>query len=100
MAKRPTIGKFKTRALKNPEIRAEYDALSSAFQMKRQMIAMRHKAGLTQEQMAELLGTKKSNISRLESVSSENSPSLATIEKYAQALGYAVKVEFEAHSAK
>ncbi len=92
------MSKFKEKALKNPDVRTEYDALSSAFQMKRQMIALRHKAGLTQEQMAELLGTKKSNISRLESISSENSPSFATIEKYAKALGYAVKVEFELHS--
>jgi transcriptional regulator with XRE-family HTH domain len=62
--------------------------------MKRQMIALRKKAGLTQEQMADLLGTKKSNISRLESVSSEVSPRLSTVEDYARVLGYQVKVEF------
>ncbi|MFK7955742.1 MAG: helix-turn-helix domain-containing protein [Lysobacterales bacterium] len=95
MSKRPKLGEFKKKALKNPKVRAEYEALSSAFLMKRQMIALRHKAGLTQEQMADLLGTKKSNISRLESVSAVNSPSLATVEKYAQALGYSIKVEFE-----
>jgi DNA-binding XRE family transcriptional regulator len=95
MTKRPTIEQFRKKALKNPEVKAEYDALSSAYEMKRQMIAMRKKAGLTQEQMAELLGTKKSNISRLESVSSENSPRLATVEDYARVLGYAIKVEFE-----
>ncbi len=95
MIKRPTIDQFRKKALKNPEVKSEYDALSSAYEMKRQMIAMRKKAGLTQEQMAELLGTKKSNISRLESVSSENSPRLATIEDYARVLGYAIKVEFE-----
>ena len=95
MTKRPKLSQFKKKALKDPEVRAEYDALSSAYQMKRQMIALRHKAGLTQEQMAELLGTKKSNISRLESVNAANSPSLATVEKYAKALGYSIKVEFE-----
>ena len=35
------------------ELKAEYDALSPAFEMKRQMIALRKKAGLTQEEMAE-----------------------------------------------
>jgi transcriptional regulator with XRE-family HTH domain len=45
--------------------------------------------------MADLLGTKKSNISRLESVSSEVSPRLSTLEDYARALGYHVKVEFK-----
>lgn len=95
MTKRPTMNAFKKKALKNPKVKSEYDALSSAYQMKRKMIALRHKAGLTQEQMAELLGTKKSNISRLESVNTANSPSLATVEKYAKALGYSIKVEFE-----
>ena len=46
--------------------------------VKRQMISLRKKAGLTQERMAELLGTRKSNISRLESLSSDSSPRLST----------------------
>lgn len=95
MSKRPTIESFREKALQNPDVKAEYDALAAAFEMKRQMIALRKKAGLTQEQMAELLGTKKSNISRLESVACENSPRLATVEDYARVLGYSVKVEFE-----
>jgi transcriptional regulator with XRE-family HTH domain len=86
---------FREKALQNPDVKAEYDALAAAFEMKRQMIALRKQAGLTQEKMAELLGTKKSNISRLESVNSENSPRLATVEEYARVLGYSVKVEFE-----
>lgn len=59
------------------------------------MIAMRKEAGLTQEQMAELLGTKKSNILRLESLNSDVSPRLSTVEEYARVLGYRVKVDFE-----
>ncbi|WP_350283786.1 helix-turn-helix transcriptional regulator [Nitrosomonas sp.] len=70
-----------------PEVKAEYDALSTAFEMKRQMIVLRKKAGVTQEQMADLLGTKKSNISRLGSLHSNVSPRLATVEDYARVLG-------------
>jgi len=92
---RRSFEQFRKKALKKPGVRAEYDALAPAFEMKRQMIALRRAAGLTQEQMADLLGTKKSNISRLESVSSEVSPRLSTVEDYARALGYKVKVEFE-----
>ena len=95
MTKRPTFEQFRDKALKNPEVQAEYEALSAALEMKRRMIALRKAAGLTQAQMAELLGTKKSNISRLESVSSDISPRLATVEEYARVLGYSVKVEFE-----
>ncbi|MDF0678177.1 MAG: helix-turn-helix transcriptional regulator [Nitrosomonas sp.] len=81
--------------MEDPEVKAEYEALSTAFEMKRQMIALRKKAGVTQEQMADLLGTKKSNISRLESLYSNVSPRLATVEDYASVFGYAVKIEFE-----
>lgn len=95
MSKRPTFKKFRKKALRKPEVQAEYDALSAAFDMKRQMIALRKDAGVTQEEMAELLGTKKSNISRLESLSSNISPRLATVEDYARALGYSIRVEFE-----
>src|SRR5262245_11658130 len=93
MARR-TFEQFRKKALKKPGVRSEYDALAAIFEMKRQMIALRQKAGLTQEQMAELLGTKKSNISRLESVSSKVSPRLSTLEDYARALGYQLRVEF------
>ena len=92
---RKTFAQFRKKALKKPGVKAEYDALAPVFEMKRQMIALRKEAGLTQEQMADLLGTKKSNISRLESVSSEVSPRLSTLEDYARALGYQLKVEFE-----
>ena len=95
MAKRPTFEAFKAKALKDPEVKAAYDELAPAYAMKREMIALRTAAGMTQEQMADLLGTKKSNISRLESVNSRVSPRLATVEDYARVLGYRVKVEFE-----
>jgi DNA-binding XRE family transcriptional regulator len=92
---RPDIESFRKKALQNADVKAEYDALSSAFEMKRQMIALRKQAGLTQAQMADMLGTKKSNISRLESINSDTSPRLATIEDYARVLGYSIKVGFE-----
>jgi len=95
MSKRRTFEQFREKALKKPSVRQEYDALGPAFDMKRKMIAMRKAAGLSQEQMAGLLGTQKSNISRLESLNSEVSPRLSTVEQYAKALGYSVKVDFE-----
>ena len=100
MTDRPTLEGFKNKALKKPGVKAAYDEAAPAFAMKRNMIAMRTAAGKTQEQMAELLGTKKSNISRLESLNSAVSPSLATIEEYARVLGYRMKVEFEPAPAK
>ncbi len=93
--KRPAMEGFRRKALADAAVRAEYDALAPAFAIKRQMIALRKAAGLTQEQMAERLGTKKSNISRLESLNADASPRLSTLEAYAKALGYTVSVGFE-----
>lgn len=98
--KRPTFDEFKKEALKNPDVKAAYDEVAPAYAMKRDMIAMRKAKGFTQEDMANLLGTRKSNISRLESVNAENSPRLATVEEYARVLGYRLKIGFEPEPAK
>lgn len=100
MAKRPTLQEAKDEALRDPELRAAYDALAPSFELKRKMIALRKKAGLTQQQMAEKLGTKRSNISRLESLNSDVSPRLDTIENYARALGYSIQIGFEPSAAE
>jgi DNA-binding XRE family transcriptional regulator len=90
--RRPTFAAFKQQALADAEVRAAYEALAPAFALKKKLIALRQQAGLTQAQLAELLHTKKSNISRLESVHTTISPRLSTLEQYAQAVGY--KLEF------
>jgi transcriptional regulator with XRE-family HTH domain len=56
---------------------------------------MRMESGLTQEDIAELIGTKKPNISRLESPSGRHSPRLTTIRKYAEATGYEMQIRFK-----
>jgi DNA-binding XRE family transcriptional regulator len=98
MSKRRTITRFREKALKKPGVREEYEALGPAYEMKRRMIAMRKAAGLSQEQMADRLGTQKGNISRLESLNSDVSPRLSTVEQYARALGYRVRIDFEPHA--
>jgi transcriptional regulator with XRE-family HTH domain len=55
---------------------------------------MRKKAGLTQEALADLMGTKKSNISRLESFKSNISPRFTTLIQYARATGHELKIDF------
>ena len=91
---RPTLASFKKKALENPEVREEYEGLSPAYDLRRKLIALRKAAGLTQEELAERLHTKKSNISRLENVNSSASPTLTTIEAYAEAVGYRVEIHF------
>jgi transcriptional regulator with XRE-family HTH domain len=91
---RPTLKDFKNKALANAEVSQEYDRLSAAYSLRKELIKIRKAAGLTQEEIAEILHTKKSNISRLESVHSKVSPNLSTIEAYAKAAGYRVEVKF------
>jgi transcriptional regulator with XRE-family HTH domain len=91
---RPTLTEFKKKALSKPAVDKEYKALSSAYTLRKKLIALRQKAGLTQEQVADVLHTKKSNISRLENANSVNSPKLSTIEQYADAIGYDIEIKF------
>ncbi len=91
---RPTFTKFKEKALNNSEVKKEYEALAVAYDLRKKLINLRKKAGLTQEELAEILNTQKSNISRLENVNSSSSPKLSTIEEYAQAVGYKVEINF------
>ena len=95
MADRPAFKAFRDEALERPDVKAAYDEAAPLYALKRDMIAMRKARGFTQEDMATLLGTRKSNISRLESVNAGSSPRLATVEQYARVLGYRVRIEFE-----
>ena len=92
---RPTFKNFKEKALTNPEVKREYDELVPVYELRKKLINMRISKGLTQAEIAKKMGTNKSNISRLECGEKVSFPTLATISKYAGALGYKVNVEFE-----
>ena len=93
--KRPTFEEAKKKALKNPEIKNEYDSLGPEDDLIRQLLRMRLESGLTQDDMAELLGTKKPNISRLESPAFRHSPRLNTVKKYAEVAGFEMMIKFK-----
>jgi transcriptional regulator with XRE-family HTH domain len=70
--------------LKDPDFKAEYEALEPEYKLASALIRLRLARGLTQEQLAKLLNTKQESIARLESGGSL--PSLSTIKKVADAL--------------
>ncbi len=84
---RPTFKSFRDKALKNADVKAEYDALAPLFNIKKELVAARLSKGVTQEQIAFKISTSKSNISRLESLNNTYMPNLGTLMKYAEALG-------------
>jgi transcriptional regulator with XRE-family HTH domain len=91
---RPTFKQFRSKALKKPGVQKSYEDLEVAYELRKQLIALRQKAGLTQEDVAKKLRTSKGNISRLENVHSSISPKLSTIQAYAEAIGYKLKIDF------
>ena len=75
-----------------------YDALALEYQVAGQMLKARSRAGLTQDAVAERMGTTKSAISRLESAG-KHAPSLATLKRYASAVGCELQVRLVPHKA-
>ena len=86
-----SLQKLKQRALTNSDVKAEYEKLESEFNLIDQLLSMRTKAGLTQEQVAERMQTQKSNISRLEKGTAN--PSWSTLLKYAHACGFELSLK-------
>ncbi|USD67538.1 helix-turn-helix transcriptional regulator [Vibrio sp. SCSIO 43136] len=80
-----SLQSLKDKALVNPDVKAEYDALEPEFELISMLLSMRESAGLTQAQVAERMGTKESNISRLEK--GTGNPTIKTLAKYAKACG-------------
>ena len=70
-----------------------YDALEAEYALAHEMLSARTRAGLTQEAVADLMGTTKSAVSRLEGAG-KHTPSVASLNKYAQAVGCTLKIEF------
>lgn len=82
--------KFKTKMLKDPEIRKAYDELGPEFELIRMLIKKRLQKGLSQAALARKLGTKQSAIARLESGTSN--PTVGSLRKVAHALDARIKV--------
>ncbi len=88
------LQQLKERALQQPEVRQEYNALSEEFDMIDKLLQMRSAAGLTQDEVARRMGTQKSNVCRLEK--GNGNPSWNTLRKYAHACGCEITVDFHA----
>ena len=79
--------------LKDPEHKAAYDALEDEFALAGALIEARSKADMTQEQVAEAMGTTQTVIARLES--GRTMPSTRTLERFAKATGTKLRISFE-----
>jgi len=88
-----TLKTLKAELLADPATRAAYDALAPEFETARELLGARTRAGLTQSQVAERMGSTQSTVARLES--GKRAPSLRTVQRYAQAVGCRAVVRIE-----
>ena len=72
--------------LQDAESRASFEAADQAWDIALQLAALRQARGLTQKQVAELLGTKQQAIARLEDPA-YTGHSLSMVRRYVEALG-------------
>jgi len=96
--KKDIVRTFKNRLredFKNPEFKAHYQEERQALKLAMKIAKLREKKGLSQQQMAKLMGTSQQAVSRIESGEYEGF-TLKTLEKIAAATGTKVKIEFVA----
>lgn len=87
-----SMDNLRERLFQDEEFKKEYEKLEPRYELVSLIIKTRLEQNLTQEELARRIGTKKSNISRLES--GRYNPSLDFIIKVAEAFGKKVKLEF------
>lgn len=82
--------KAKAIILENQEVKKEYELMAAEYKIIEEIIKARKERNLTQKGLAKLIGTKQSNISRLES--GNYNPSLDFLLKIASAMGKKLEV--------
>lgn len=84
--KKDDLDRLVEKALKiDPSLREEFERADQAWDIAFQLHDLREKMGLTQTELAKLVGTKQSNIARIESAD-YTGYTLKTLEKVTRAL--------------
>ncbi len=71
--------------LQDPECAAAYEELAPEYEIARQLIRARLESGMTQQELAAKIGTRQSNISRIER--GRQNTSIGLLNKVARGLG-------------
>lgn len=83
---------FLDEQLKDPEIKAEYDALEPEFTIMQAMIDARNSKGITQKELSLRSGIAQGDISKMENGNAN--PSVKTLQRLAAAMNMSLKIEF------
>lgn len=83
---------YKEKALQNPEVKEEYDALELEYDIIQAMISARVNQNITQKELSVRTGITQADISRIEN--GTRNPSLSMVKRLAEGLGMQLKLEF------
>nr|MCR5196541.1 helix-turn-helix domain-containing protein [Pseudobutyrivibrio sp.] len=89
---------YKEKALKDPEVKAEYDSLEAEYDIIQAMIDARINQHMTQKDLSAKTGITQADISRIEN--GTRNPSLAMVKRLADGLGMQLKLELVPRTAK
>lgn len=90
------------RWMKRKGFKAAYDALADEYAALGELLRARQAAGMTQTDVAESMGVAQSSVARLESSlgNRKHAPSLATLRKYADAVGCDLRITLQPKATK
>lgn len=78
--------------MKDPDFKAEFDALEPEFAIIQTMIDARKLRGITQKELSEKTGIAQGDISKLEN--GNGNPSIRTLQRLAAVMDMSLKIEF------
>ena len=81
--------------IKDPDFKTHYQEERQALKLAMKIAELRDQKGLSQQELAKIMGTSQQAISRIESGEYEGF-TLKTLEKIAEATGMRIKIEFVA----
>ncbi len=88
--------RFLEKAAKRKGFADAYEALETEYTLTHTLLEARRRAGLTQEAVADRMGTTKSAVSRLEG-GTKHAPSVASLKRYAEAVGCTLFITLVPH---
>ena len=94
MKRKTNFDRYLEKQLKDPDFARRYQKAGEAWDVALQLAALRKKAGLSQKELAQRVGTSQQQISRLESTSYEGH-SLSMLRRVAEVLGAKVHINIQ-----
>lgn len=92
------FAEVKAEMMRDPAVRAAYDALADEFAIAEALIRARTDAAMTQADVAAKMQTSQSYIAKLES--GRVSPSIRALQRYAEATGTALRITLAPNPAR